>query len=493
MNAVLAYGRLVARPRTGFQLYLVVCVGLAVCVVGAGIGAFARGEGGGTNLDRVRLTLIAVPFLLGLAAVAPVCELAHAQFARHLPGLRRALGLALATIGLIASALTVGTLTLVERLAAPPAPALGLAVLAFVLGLFAFDWLHPRAALVRGSLAGMALLVVAFEPLTRFAAAWPRVSALAALGAAAVLFPYVLARETLRHKALLRVQLARGFALLPSRRLDDIAVERASHPVPPPIPRGDRPWAWARLAAFETLGTSPRGWMARAAVIVLALPVVLCLYEIGLGLAGGASAREALVQLRSVLVDSGPGVAPGTTPDFLLIFGSGLLLLLLGTGAAGALPAQRLLPLSRRERAAVVWRLHLVSDAAVPLVIGLCLLLVSEALSLALGIEGRGGPWPNWLRPMLVVLALAPFARCLQFGRSGRGPKRTFPALEIRNVVGMTVAAMGATGLSRLWATYAAAWPPPGWFLVVASIAIAGQLALRARIRSWYARVDLVP
>lgn len=492
MNAVLAYGRLVARPRTWAQLYLVACVVLAVCVLGAGIAAFARGEGGGTNLNRVRLVLVAVPFVLGLVAVAPVCELAHAQFARHLPGLRRGLGVALGTIGLLGSALTVGALALVDRLAVPLAPAFGLASLAFVVGLFALDWLHPRAALVRGSLAGFALLVVAFEPLTRFAVAWPLATALAAFGVAAGLFPQVVARQTLRHKALLRVQLARGFALMPSRSLDELAVERSSHPVPPPVPRGNRPWAWARVAAFEALGASPRGWIARAAVIALALPVVLCLYELGLGLAGGASTREALLQLRSVLIDSGPGIAPGTTPDFLLIFGSGLLLLLLGTAVGGALPAERLLPLSRRQRSAVVWRMHLAIDAGVPLLVGLCLLLVSEALGWMLGVEGRGGPWPNWLRPILVVLALAPLARCLQYVRSGRGAGRTFLAIGVRHALGMVLATMVATGLSQLWATHAAAWPALVWLVLVVSVAIGGQLALHGRVRAWYARADLV-
>lgn len=493
MNALLAYGRLVARPRTGFQLYLALCLALAVCVLGAGIAAFVEGEGGGASLGRVRLALVATPFVLGLVAVAPACELLHAQFAWHLPDLRCLLGVALGAIGVAAAALTVGILALVDRLAMPIVPALGLASLAYVAGLFALDWLHPRVVLARSSLVGFVLLLLAFEPLARLAAAWPLTIALAALGGAVALFPQAFARRTLRHKALVRVQVARGFSLMPSRPIDELIEERSARPVPMPIPRGDRPWAWVRLAAFESLGGSPRGWITRAAVIGLALPVVLCLYELGLGLVGGASAREALLQLRAVLVDSGPGVAPGTTPDFLLIFGSGLLLLLLGTGAGAALPAERLVPLSRRERSEVVWRMHLAIDAGVPLLVGASLLFVSEALSWTLGVSGQGGPWPNWLRPMLVVLALAPLARCLQYARTGRGAGRDFLGVGPRQALGMTLAAMVAAGLSRLWAVHAAAWPPMGWIVLVAAVAIGGQLALRRRMRAWYSRADLVP
>ena len=495
MNALSAYGRLVWRPHTAVHLYLVVCLVGAACMWVGWLHGLMGEEHAAVALRRTSIVLLVAPLAMGAFAVSPVRELCHAQLTWHLPGVRRHMGLALASIAALSAALTVLGLSLLGWLVVPVVPALGVALFAFSLGLIAFDWLHPRRALVRGTCALVVGLLLFSEALWSAASTWPIATTLIGVAGAAWLLPQCVSRDALRHKGLVKVRRMMGLALTAVADLDTLPEPQDRAPARPPrlAPRGDRPWMWVRAAHYELFGWSATGSLWRVGALVLGLPFILCSVDVASSVLETGSLRAALEHLHGSLTRTDASL--GRTPeglDFSLAMGGAMLLFFTGMIPIETLKPARLQPISRPERAEITWRLHLVVDLGVLGLLALGLFGLSELLALLGGFEGRGGPAPGWLRPIAALLVLTPLARCWQYRRRGLGAEGRDGGSMLILMVGVALIVMFATGISKLWSLHSERLSGATWALVVLALLAATHLSFRLHLRRTFARCDLI-
>jgi len=495
VNALSAYGRLVWRPHSAVQLYIVACLVVAACTWIGWLHGLMGVEHAALALRRTNSLLWIAPLAMGALAVSPVRELFHAQFTWHLPGVRRALGLALALIAVLSAGLTVIGLSLLGWLVVPVVPALALALAAFSLGLIAFDWMHPRRALVRGALVLVLGLLLGSEAVWSAASTWPVASTLVGVCGAAWLLPQCLSRAALRRKGLIRVKRVMGLALIAVADLENLPEPEDRAPARPPrlAPRGDRPWMWVRAAHYELFGWSATGWMWRVGAIVLGVPFGVCAVHFALNVLETGAWKGAVEHLHGSLTRSDALAGRATADiDFVLAMGGALFLFFTGMIPTETLKPARLQPISRRQRAEITWRLHLVVDLGVLGLLALGLFGASELLALLGGFEGRGGPVPGWLRPIAAMMILAPLARCWQHARRGRGTQWSHAGYMLPLVVSVTVVALLAGGVSELWSMHTGRHSAATWAVVVCALLAATQLFFRAYLRRRLALGDLI-
>jgi hypothetical protein len=286
-----------------------------------------------------------------------------------------------------------------------------------------------------------------------------------------------------------------GLTLTAVADLDALPEPKDRNPARPPklAPRGDRPWMWVRAAHYELFGGSATGWMWRVGGLVLGLPLVLCSVAVVSNVLDAGSLKGALESLHGALTRSEAPLGWGANDlDFALAMGGAMLLLFTGPVTAEALKPARLQPISRRERAGIYWRLHLVVDLGLLGSLALGLFGASELLALLGGFEGHGGVAPGWLRPIAATMVLAPLARCLQHARRGPGTGWSHAGSMPALIVGVTLVALLAVALSKLWSIHAERLVAGTWALIVLALLSATQLFFRAHLRRQLAHCDLV-
>ena len=500
MNAEYPLFRLLWRP--GVLLDLVVTTVFAAMLSGVGIVAgqvllHGRGTifGLGTPAEyppvdvaeNLHVCLLAGA-VIGTVASYAMQDLLYCRFSWMLPQLRARLRVGLWTLALLAAGIGGGFGLLLGAHDGGPGPlqgtALGLA--GFALGNQLWD---PKIG--RGFSFGMLFLLVAAvvgaDSLARGIEQVPWVTPVAAVLLVVLSIHRATTREGARLRALVpRVQLGASF--------------RAARDLPPPKLFGGattRVWregrvldrrSWIRALHYEDAGWLRSGWKARLAWVVVPVALLAC----GGNFAMAWSEHQSLLaSVRAVAAGVFGKVGDLTFPNFI---GLGVALAAIIHVLNTRLDLRRgvAYPLSRRERATIIWLAAMRQGLTMLLSLTVILFLFGLAAAWYAEVEVTLHGVPEVLVAALVIAPVLPILQGVRlfFLDSGRVPANSVAFGAGAGVVGILFVVL--VELSVVPLRLAAPRPPVFVVLIVAPVLWAWlELGFRMALRSWYATGDL--
>lgn len=500
MSSGYALFRLFGRPGVLADLVITTVFAIMLSNLGARLGIALFGgvdSGPGGDVGQAALSLhvcLLTGAIVGTVANFAVQDLLYCRFSWDLPGLGAALRKGLSWLAVVSVVLGGG---LGALLALPGGgssllmgAALGLA--GFGLGTLLWDPMIGRGPcfLAQALLIGA---VIGGEHLESWIAAnpWP------ALPVAAVLAVTSVHRSTSRSAARRRAQV--GIQNLPA----SFRVPGAAVPWTVRFGIFEGRWGsgailgrrgWTRALFYETTGWIPGSWKGQAILIVFPLTLALVLGSLFLGWHETGTLQGGLVAIARGLADPlqpVEGVEPQSGPNFVghvATFAAVLSVL------ASQLDLRRGVsyPLSRADRAAIVWRASLQRGLGVLLLLGVALAVVGLIAAELVELEWRASRVPEPLVAILLNAAALPLLQWLRFRFVDCGILPAYSA-----VLGAALGAVGLVYMGTLGALLVALREArPGGAAVLALAVAPGvwvltQLAFRHWLRRYFATADL--
>jgi len=235
--------------------------------------------------------------------------------------------------------------------------------------------------------------------------------------------------------------------------------------------------------------------MGQAVLIVVPLTLVLAAGSLSVGWSEAGTLQGGLVAIARGLgnpLQPVEGIEPQSGPNFI---GHAATFAALLSVLAGRLDLRRGVsyPLSRADRAAVVWRASLQKGLGVLLLVGIALTGLAFAASELAGIEWRTHRVPEPLVAILLNAAGLPLLQWMRVRFVDFGTLATYTVLlgAAAGIVGLVY--MGTQGALVVALREA----EPGTAAVVALLVVPAawvliQLAYRRGLRRWFATADLV-
>ena len=426
--------------------------------------------------------------VIGTVASYAMQDLLYCRFSWVLPRLRPRLRVGLWTLALLAAGIGGGFGLLLGGLDDGPGllqgTALGLA--GFALGNQLWDPKIGRGfCLVMVSL--LVAAVVGADSLARGLEQVPWVAPVAALGLAVLSVQHATTREGARLRALVpRLQLGASFRAardLPPPRLFGGATARAWS-AGPVIDRR----SWIRALHYEDAGWLRGGWKARMAWVVVPVALLAC----GANFAMAWSEHHSLLaSVRAVAAGAFGAFGDLTGPNFI---GLGVALAAIIHVLNTRLDLRRgvAYPLSRRERATIVWQAAMRQGLTMLLSITVILLLFGLVAARYAGYEVTLDRVPEALVAALVIAPLLPVLQGVRlfFLDSGRVPANSVAFGAGAGIVGVFFVVLVELAVVSL----RLAEPRTTVFVVLIVAPVLGawiQLGFRMALRSWFATGDL--
>jgi len=444
----------------------------------------------GFVFDAVFLSAFVIPAGAGWLAGAVVQEFQHTSFAFGLPGVRSRIQTGFLTAGLAVTLVVMSGIALSgatpQRLPALFFVSLG----AYCLGGIFFD---PLSAWLTGMNGIIVLFVVAAsDRAARLSADHPWMTIVIAVAVGAVSVQRLFARSTFRRKPFRLTSPLPGFYSL--ERVREIEHRRKMKQASSGNGwhagyLGDNLWRWVRAAVHEARGAN--GWRSFVRTIAKSwgLGALILIYawtdkgEMSLGEAVARTLHDAL--LRS---PHHPQFGDDGGPYPLVA------LAIAAAGVASALFSPVAFnegmshPLSREQRATVLFRGGLVEGAIFLFVVAPCLFAVGQLTGWFVGHEIHFDFMPFFFRVLLITLILMPLVH--------RGRLQLHAATRRKAENGMVLVIFGVTGF--VVAVCICAWisarilPAPGAELTVLAVALlVSQWVYRSNLARYYKTADL--
>lgn len=439
---------------------------------------------------RIHLALLS-GLVVGIVANFALQDLAYCRFSWTLPnlgkGLRRELSV-LAGFVTLASALGFALFDGQLGFAAPPA----LSLLGFGFGTLLWD---DSVGKRDGWLAQLAVLVMLCS--AQSIAALLGEAPLIATPFALIVAPYAIWRST-AHGAM------KARALVPADELGSSFREPATvAPYKPSQLRKVRGWtngrlqglkAWSRVVLFEDSGWVRGSWVWRSLRTSLFVAAATAALLFVLGLRRNGSAIDGLAWMAQAVFDPQirPNDAVGAPPTLFVSLGFATGVFIMIQSCRQGLRRGVLYPLSRSDRAEIVWRAGLAQGLIAVLGLGAAFSLLGAIGWLASGTSLAMTRVPEVLASLTLAAVLVPGLQWVRL-RFLEGPDESLSPTAYGTMIGISAGVF--TGVHAFVIENLRRMEPQTATLLILVVlpllAVATQGLYRAGIRSWFARADL--
>jgi len=441
-------------------------------------------------LDGVFVAAFAYPIFAGSLVGSVIQEFQHTSFAAFLPGVRYRIASGFLITALAVNVVVVGAIALSSSTPQNLPLLFVVGVAGFCLGGIFLDPLSVRVTTL--NVVVVLFVVVSSREVARIAGDHPWWTVVVAAGIAVVCLLRLFARSTFRRKPF------RATSPIPGRFSLEKSQQYKSRQRVQDGPRktgwragylGSGSWHWVRAALHEVHGH--RGWksLSRTFGRAWGMGILVLLYawvdkgEMSFGEALAKSINDAL--FRSPHQPQFGEKGGPFAVVMIMIAAAGIVTALF---APVALNDGMVYPLSRRQRARVLFRGGLVDGAIFLFIVGPCLLVVGHLTGWFVGYEMRFDFMPFFFRVLLVTLILLPLAHWgrLRLQAATRRKSENTQVAVVFAIIGFVLAVgLGTLVSPRLFVS------PLAELAALAVALLASQLIYRHNLTSYYRAADL--
>ncbi len=252
--------------------------------------------------------------------------------------------------------------------------------------------------------------------------------------------------------------------------------------------------AWTRALLFEDAGWARGSWAGRSSVIAVVLALATALVALGFGVHEGGTLANGLAWVAQAVFDPKLRLenVTGRVPEVIMNLGLQTAAFIVILSGGQDLRRGVLYPVSRGQRAEVVWRASLARGFVAAWVPAIALTLAGVVSLLASGVDFPVRRVPEIFTALALTAALLP---ALQAGRL-RFLERGGAALSsLAYSASVGVASAVFTGVHAITMSQVRELDPKAEaavaFLLLPALFLAGQQLYRRWIRNWYATADL--